>query len=522
MTVVTVVSSVTAMASFATLTTFTLAIVAARDAAVEIGHVSMMSARRSRVYFLACTAGPLPARSRKMETMNPRIFREYDIRGDADRDLPDEVVRALGLAIGEAAYGTKGPVVVGRDCRLSSPRLFDALVDGLHIVANVTDIGIVPTPVAYFAQQYLEAAATVMITGSHNPAEDNGFKIMIGERTLHGPAIAALGRRVEDLLRIGLVSSRVGERTSTSVNEAYIARAVSELQLGPRRPKVVVDAGNGAGGPTAVALYTELGFDVEPLYCTFDGRFPHHHPDPTQPENLFELIEAVRITGAEIGIALDGDADRVGAVDATGKILWGDQLMVLLGRAVLDEVPDAKFVAEVKCSQTLYDALPSCEMWKVGHSLIKERMKETGAQLAGEMSGHLFFAHRWLGFDDGIYAGARLLELLSKSDRSLATLAAELPKAINTPEIRVDCPDEQKFDVVARVTERLRDDPAVQDLVTIDGVRARFADGWGLVRASNTQPALVVRCEARDKQTLDDIQQLIQQYIAVARAAAVH
>jgi phosphomannomutase/phosphoglucomutase len=448
--------------------------------------------------------------------MNPRIFREYDIRGVADRDLPDDVVHAIGLAIGEAASEGPGPVVVGRDCRLSSPRMFTALTDGIRVVADVVDIGIVPTPVAYFAQQHLLAAATVMITGSHNPAEDNGLKIMIGEDTLYGDAIAAIGRRATELLA---EPAQEPWRTisARSVSEAYIERAVAELRLGTRRPKVVVDAGNGAGGPTAVALYTELGFEVEPLYCTFDGRFPHHHPDPTQPENLFELIEAVRITGAEIGIALDGDADRVGAVTATGQILWGDQLMVLLGRAVLDEVPDAKFVAEVKCSQAMYDALPSCEMWKVGHSLIKERMRQTGAALAGEMSGHLFFAHRWLGFDDGIYAGARLLELLSKSDRTLADLAADLPKAINTPEIRVDCPDDLKFDVVARVTESLRRDPAVQDIVTIDGVRAKFADGWGLVRASNTQPALVVRCEARDKQTLDDIRQLIEEYIAAAR-----
>ena len=448
--------------------------------------------------------------------MNPRIFREYDIRGAADRDLPDEVVRAIGLAIGEAACAGSGPVVVGRDCRLSSPRIFDALTDSIRVIADVVDIGIVPTPVAYFAQQHLLPAATVMITGSHNPAEDNGFKIMVGADTLHGDAIAAIGRRATELLGKP-VQPPWWTITSRSVSEAYIARAVAELRLGSRRPKVVVDAGNGAGGPTAVALYTELGFDVEPLYCTFDGRFPHHHPDPTQPENLFELIEAVRITGAEIGIAFDGDADRIGAVTATGQILWGDQLMVLLGRAVLDEVPDATFVAEVKCSQVLYDALPSCEMWKVGHSLIKERMRRTGAQLAGEMSGHLFFAHRWLGFDDGIYAGARLLELLSRSDRSFAELAADLPKAINTPEIRIDCPDELKFDVVARVTESLRRDPAVQDVVTIDGVRARFADGWGLVRASNTQPALVVRCEARDRQTLDDIQKLIAAHIAAAR-----
>ena len=449
--------------------------------------------------------------------MNLRIFREYDIRGVADRDLPDAVVRAIGLAIGEVADAGPGPVVVGRDCRLSSPRIFTALTDGIRVVADVIDIGIVPTPVAYFAQQHLLAAATVMITGSHNPVEDNGLKIMLGEDTLHGASITALGRRAGELLGQP-TPAPLCPISDQSVSEAYIARAVAELRLGRRRPKVVVDAGNGAGGPTAVALYTELGFDVEPLYCTFDGRFPHHHPDPTQPENLFELIKAVRITGAEIGIALDGDADRIGVVDATGRILWGDQLMVLLGRAVLDEVPDAKFVAEVKCSQAMYDALPSCEMWKVGHSLIIERMRQTGAQLAGEMSGHLFFAHRWLGFDDGIYAGARLLELLSRSERTLAELAAELPEAVNTPEIRVDCPDDLKFGVVARATESLTRDPAVQNVVTIDGVRAQFANGWGLVRASNTQAAIVMRCEARDRQTLDKIQRTIEEHIEHARS----
>jgi phosphomannomutase/phosphoglucomutase len=305
-----------------------------------------------------------------------------------------------------------------------------------------------------------------------------------------------------------------------SVSEAYLARAVHELKMGPRRPKVVVDAGNGAGGPIAVALYTELGFDVVPLYCDFDGSFPNHHPDPTQPENLSALIHAVQAFGAELGIALDGDADRVGAVDANGRIWWGDQLMILFGRAILEEVPEARFVGEVKCSQAMYDALPTCEMWKVGHSLIKERLRQTGAALAGEMSGHMFFSHRWLGFDDGIYAGARLLELLSRTHKTLAELATELPKAVNTPEIRVECPDDLKFDVVARVIENLAIDPLVNDVVTIDGVRAKFADGWGLVRASNTQPSLVVRCEAKDAEALEAINQTIDAHIRTARQMA--
>jgi phosphomannomutase / phosphoglucomutase len=457
--------------------------------------------------------------------MNPRIFREYDIRGVADRDLPDILVHALGQAIGESTLGGSiddlPAVVVGRDCRPTSPRLFEALSEGLRAHADVVDIGVVPTPVAYFAQQLLQPAATVMITGSHNPSEDNGFKVMIGAETLHGSAITQLRDRVTALLTKSLLLPRRAI-SPYDVSAAYFRHAIKELRLGQRRLKVVVDAGNGAGGPTATVLYASLGFDVVPLYCDMDGRFPHHHPDPTQPENLVDLINAVQHVEADLGIALDGDADRVGAVDSEGRVLWGDQLMILLGRAVLEEVPDACFVGEVKCSQVMYDELERAgghvDMWKVGHSLIKARMKEIGAQLAGEMSGHLFFAHRWLGFDDGIYAGARLLELLSRTERSLAELVDDLPSAINTPEIRVDCPDDVKFKIVSRITEALRRDPRVIDIVDIDGVRVKFADGWGLVRASNTQPALVLRCEARDAASLAEIRATIESYVAAARA----
>jgi len=464
--------------------------------------------------------------------VNPRVFREYDIRGVADRDLDDVTVRAIGLALGAriAASAAPGPIAVGRDCRVTSPRLFAALTDGLRVHAEVIDIGVVPSPLLYFAASGavpgLSPAAAVVITGSHNPPEDNGFKIMIGRDTLHGSEIAALRDEVAALVAASAgreLPRQAKPMSSRDVIGTYHEFVATQLRLGDRRMKVVVDAGNGAGGPTAVGLYRRLGFDVVPLFCELDGTFPNHHPDPTLPENVAALIATVKKEKAELGIALDGDADRIGVVDAGGRILWGDQLMILLGKALLAEVPGAKFVGEVKCSQAMYDQLAAAggevEMWKVGHSLIKARMKEIGAQLAGEMSGHIFFAHRWLGFDDGIYTGARMLELLSRGKRTLAELADELPVMINTPEIRIDCPDDQKFALVAAVAARLAADPAVAGVVDIDGVRAKFEGGWGLLRASNTQAALVMRCEAATAPRLAEIKQAIEAHLEAAKAS---
>ena len=448
--------------------------------------------------------------------MNPRIFREYDIRGVADRDLDDATVRAIGSALGLRAAGQ---VVVGRDPRISSPRLFAALTDGIRVHAEVVDVGVVPSPVLYFAAHYLEPRAAVMITGSHNPPEDNGFKLMLGTETLYGAAIASLGREVETLLAEP-APHPTKPMHSRDVIGAYGEQAIARLRMGARRFKIVVDAGNGAGGPTAVGLYRRLGFEVVALYCDLDGTFPNHHPDPTQIQNIEDLVEIVRQEQAELGIAFDGDADRIGVVDGTGRVLWGDQLMILLGKALLEESPGAKFVGEVKCSQSMFDELTAAggeaEMWKVGHSLIKARMRETGAQLAGEMSGHIFFAHRWYGFDDAIYSGARLLEMLSRTETPLADIAATLPAMINTPEIRIDCDDDRKAAIVAAVTARLRDDPAVTGVVDLDGVRASFDGGWGLLRASNTQPALVMRVEAKSADRLAEIKAVLDRHLAAA------
>jgi phosphomannomutase/phosphoglucomutase len=443
-----------------------------------------------------------------MAAISRTIFREYDIRGLVDQDLTEDAVRLVGRALGSEVREKGGRrVVVGRDCRESGPRFSLAMIDGLVSTGvDVTDLGVVPTPLTYFAAATLPVDGLVMITGSHNPPEYNGLKVGVGKSTLHGDGIQALWRRIA----ADGFSRGSGKVDTHDIVTPYLAYVRKNLKLGPRKLKAVVDAGNGTGGVIAVPLFRSMGIDVVPLFVEMDGRFPNHHPDPTVEKNLEFLKAKVLSTGADLGIAYDGDADRVGAVDEKGKVLWGDQLMILFSRAVLAENPGAAIVGEVKCSKTLYDDIAARGgrgiMWKAGHSLIKAKMKEEGALLAGEMSGHIFFAHRWFGFDDGIYSSGRLLELVSHTDRPVSTLLADVPRTFSTPEIRYDCPEEMKFELVRRAQEWFA---ARHDAVTVDGVRVLFPDGWGLVRASNTQPLLVLRFEAQTPERLAEIQSMI-------------
>jgi phosphomannomutase/phosphoglucomutase len=453
------------------------------------------------------------------------IFREYDIRGVADRDLSESLVTSLGRGIGTLLRvdGRRTKLAVGRDCRLSSPRLFEALVAGLTRVGiDVVEIGVVPTPLLYFAVHHLGTDGGIQITGSHNPAEDNGFKIMRGKASFYGADII----RLRDLIEAeGFApdAAEKGKVEKVDVLEPYIAAVKERVSIANPGIKFVVDAGNGAGGPTAMAVMKALGLSADPLYCEMDGRFPNHHPDPTVPENVAALVDRVKATGARVGIAYDGDADRLGAVDVDGEIVWGDKLMILFSRALLKERPGAAILGEVKCSQTLYDDIAAHGgkpiMWKTGHSLIKAKMKESGALLAGEMSGHLFFADRYFGFDDAVYASLRLLEILSKENKTLGELLADVPKTFVTPELRVDCPDAIKFDVVRTVTEHYK--KKGNEVFDIDGARIQFgkpgAPAWGLVRASNTGPVLVMRFEAGSVEERDRIRAEVEAVVDGAR-----
>lgn len=443
--------------------------------------------------------------------MNPLIFREYDIRARVGIDLTIEEVSSLGRALG-AYYRRQGKrrLAVGRDCRLSSPqwqgRLMEALVaSGCQVV----DIGMCPTPVLYFAVRHLEADGGIIVTASHNPPEFNGFKICNGYHTIFGEEIQEL----LSLMQRGEAVEDSGSLESLEIIPAYQDYLTHNLCIS-RPLRIGMDAGHGTAGQVALPLFKRLGCEVWPLYCEPDGRFPAHEPDPVVAANLANLQALVREKSLDLGVAYDGDGDRLGVVGPQGEIIWGDQLMVLFARAILAQHPGATIIGEVKCSQRLYDdvALHGGRplMWKTGHSLIKKKMVEEKALLAGEMSGHLFFADRYFGYDDAIYATGRLLELLSGDDRSLSELLADLPPAWITPEIRRDCPDEIKFKVVEAVKARLKEQ---FPLIEVDGVRFLHPEGWGLVRASNTQPALVLRCEAASQEALREIGDLVEKTV---------
>jgi len=426
--------------------------------------------------------------------LNPAIFREYDIRGLAETELTSPEISDLGRALGTLLQRKSGPNInLGRDCRLSSPRLHDALLDGLLASGcHVTDIGVVPTPLLYFSAVHLQADGAVMITGSHNPAEFNGFKTVCGSGTIHGEDIQEVRRIIESRQ----FATGAGAHRCADVSDAYLD-AVAEQFSFERRIKVVADAGNGTAGPVMHRLLQRLNCDAKELFFEMDGRFPNHHPDPTVPANLAHLQQTVRATGADLGIAFDGDSDRIGAVDEQGNVIYGDMLMLIYGREILSRKPGATFIGEVKCSQIMYDELKRLGgnpiMYKTGHSLIKAKMKQEHAELAGEMSGHMFFADRYFGYDDALYAACRLMEIVARSGRPLSAQLADVPRTVATPEIRVDCPDDRKFGVVEQVAAHFR---KTHNVIDVDGVRVLFDEGWGLLRASNTQPVLVMRFEA--------------------------
>ena len=458
------------------------------------------------------------------------LFREYDIRGVVGVDLTLDMAEEIGKAFGSYLIRKgKTRISVGRDVRLTSPPLRDRLHKGLLATGvEVTDIGVCPTPVLYFSLFRLPVQGGVMITGSHNASEYNGFKLCTGQSAIFGEEIQEIRRLVE---RQDYERGR-GRLQSVEILPDYLddlAGRFSGSLPGPKRPKVVVDAGNGTAGTVAPTLLRRLGCEVVELYCEEDGRFPNHHPDPTVLENLRDLIDKVRETGADAGIGYDGDADRIGVVDNEGQVIWGDRLMLIFARDILAKSstasPPPVFVSEVKGSHLLYEDIRrrggKAIMWKTGHSLIKAKMKEEKAALAGEMSGHIFFADRYFGYDDAIYASCRLVEILAYSGCALSELLSDLPKTYSTPEIRLDCPDEVKFKLVERLKQTLLAPgfqfdglpSAISEIITIDGVRLTFSNGWGLVRASNTQPALVLRYEADSEAGLDKIQKAMESLV---------
>lgn len=444
--------------------------------------------------------------------LKPEIFREYDIRGIVDKDLNPGNVELLGKGIG-TYFRQKGKteVVLGRDCRLSSQPYSEALIRGLHSTGcQVIDLGIIPTPLLYFTIYYKEKEAGVMITGSHNPPEYNGFKIMVGEETLYGEEIQKIYQIIKSK---NFFEEREDFKGSYDIKPEYIDYVTKNVSF-DKKLKVVLDAGNGTAGVVAAPILKNLGCEVIELYCEMDGTFPNHHPDPTIPEALEDLIKTVIESQADVGVAYDGDGDRIGVIDDLGNILWGDQLMVFFSQDILSSNPGATIISEVKASKVLYEEIEKLGgrpiMWKTGHSLMKKKIKEEKALLAGEMSGHIFFADRYFGFDDAIYSSARLIEFLSRQEEKLSQLLSKLPQTYYTPEIRIYASDEVKFKIVEEVKKELaRSHP----IIDIDGVRAIFPKGWGLVRASNTQEVLVLRYEGDTKEDLESIKREISQVV---------
>ena len=444
-------------------------------------------------------------------------FREYDIRGIAGSDITEALAHDLGMAYATMLPDAgERPVVVGRDVRLTGPALQHAVIAGLNAAGiDVIDIGMVPTPLCYFGVFHLDAAGCVMITASHNPGEYNGFKMMLGRESMHGEQIRTLYERMHADLE---PAAMAGTSVTMNLLPAYHDQLVHDIRL-DRPLKVVIDAGNGPSGVVAAPLFRDMGCEVVELYCEPDGRFPNHHPDPTVEANMRELAEAVREHGADLGMGFDGDGDRLGIVDEHGHIIWGDMLLLLLTRHLLKTHPGATIISEVKCSQHMYDDIAAHGgngiMWRTGHSPIKAKMKETGAMLAGEMSGHIFFADRYYGFDDAVYAGARIMEMLAAGDKPMSALLADVPHAVTTPEIRVDCADERKFALVEEAKAHFGD--LGYEIIDVDGMRLKFADGWGLLRASNTQPSLVLRFEAPSEARLAEMRDLVEGWLREQR-----
>ena len=444
--------------------------------------------------------------------MNPEMFREYDIRGIVGKDITDEDVVLIGKGVGTFLRGENhSNIVVGRDCRLSSDRYRDLLVEGLLATGcNVVDIGVCSTPVVYFAIRHFNKEGGVVITASHNPPEYNGFKVCSGYDTLAGEEIQRIRQIIEDV-DFAEGGGRLETVDAVTPYRDFLQRNIKIS----RSMRVGIDAGNGTAGVVAVPILRDLGCEVFDLYCDMDGNFPNHESDPTVVENMQDLIALVREEKLDVGIGYDGDGDRMGVIDEKGDIVWGDQLMIIFSREILSRKPGATFISEVKCSQTLYDDIEQhggrAIMWKTGHSLIKRKMKEVDAELAGEMSGHMFFADRYFGFDDAVYATCRLLEILGTTGKTISELLSDVPKTHTTPEIRVSCPDDKKFQVVKEITEYFRER---EEIIDIDGVRVLFEGGWGLVRASNTQPVLVLRFEACSPERLSEIRSQVESVLA--------